>query len=183
MKFRFRSRLITLGLIAIGVVAAPFLISIEQQIYWVGHTDLEIECIVTDALTGDPIKGALIHVRSEGGLCAEREEQQFELKTDANGSVKRLIKDCMCFGTRGRNIDTYFVHLPWWFYQVRANSYHPSEWTELNIPQNVRQVQRGKPAATLVVPIQLQRKNGDLVENKKSIRGRSDRTRMLAKPP
>jgi hypothetical protein len=148
-------------LAGILVVLGLLLVPSTHRVHWVGGTDLEIECIVTDAATGEPIKGATIKVQSEGGLCAEREKQEFSLVTDAEGSVKRLYRDCMCSGTRGWNIDTYVVHLPWWLYQVRADSYSPTEWTQLDVPENVRQVKRGKPAAKLVVRIKLERKTSE----------------------
>jgi hypothetical protein len=140
------------------LVLGLLLIPPRERFKWVGVTDLEIECVVTDAVTGEPLKGATVQVRSEGGLWAERDEQQFSLVTDAGGSVKRLCKECLCFGTSGRNIDTYFVHLPWWYYQATAPGYAPSEWTYLDTPENVRQVQRGKPAAKLVVRTELKKK-------------------------
>jgi hypothetical protein len=142
-------------LIALGLLLIPAM----QTVAWVGHTNLEVEFVVTDADTGQPIKGATIHVQAEeGGFCEEREKQQFSLVTNEEGTAKRLCKHCMCFGTSGWNIDTFAVHLPWWFYRVTAESYAPTELTELDVPENVHQVQRTKPAAKLVVPISLVKK-------------------------
>jgi hypothetical protein len=145
------------GIAAIVVVAVLLLLPAVQRVHWVGGTDLEIQCIVKDATTGAPIQGATIEVKSQGGLCAESEKGDFVLVTDAIGSVKRLVKDCMCFGTSGWNIDTYVVHLPWWFYRVKAEGYVESDWMELDVPGNIRRVQRGKPAATLVLEINLRK--------------------------
>jgi hypothetical protein len=139
------------------ILVALVLVPAMEPIHWVGGTDLEIEFIVTDAVTGRPINGATIKVKSQGGFCPEGGKPRFSLVTDADGSVKRLCKDCMCFGTSGWNIDTYAVHLPWWFYQVTAEGYSPTQWTELDVPENDRQVQRGKPAAKLVIRIKLEK--------------------------
>jgi hypothetical protein len=157
---RITSRSLSQGLVlaAIVVVLGMLLLPAIQRAHWVGSTDLEIEYIVTDAVTGELIKGATITVHAEGGDCAEREKQRFSLVTDATGSVNRLCKGCMCFGTSGWNIDTYVVHLPWWYYQVTAEGYSTTAWTELDVIENVRNVLRGNPAAKLVVPIMLTKK-------------------------
>jgi hypothetical protein len=153
----FRSWWIWVGLAGTVGIAGLFLIPAPLRIHWVGFTDLEIECFVKDAGNGAPIQGATIRVKSQGGLCAESENGDFALVTDANGSVKRLVKDCMCYGTSGWNIDTYFVHLPEWVYQVKAEGYCESEWTGLNVAENVRRVERGRPAAILVVETDLKK--------------------------
>lgn len=90
--------------ILVGI--ALLLVPATQRIHWVGFTDLEIEFLVTDAVTENPIPGAPIKVQSEGGLCAEREKQRFSLVTDSDRSVRRLSPGCMCFGTSGWIIDT-----------------------------------------------------------------------------
>lgn len=119
---------------------------------WVGMTELEIEFIVTDAATGAPVKGAIVHVKQEEGGFCEREKGEFELATDANGSAKRSVKQCMCYGKSGWNIDTFAVHFPSWSYQVSANGYATSEWAWLHGgAEDVGQVRRGSPAATVAV--------------------------------
>lgn len=139
------------------VAVALISLSVEQRIHWVGSTDLEIEFMVTDAATNEPIPEATIQIHSEGGLYAERGRQDFVLITGEAGQARRLCKDCMCFGTSGRNIHTFFVHLPEWYYHVIARGYAPSEVTELDIPENVGRVQRDKPAARLIIPIRLRK--------------------------
>lgn len=131
-----------------------------QTVSWVGGTDLEVELSVVDAATGNPVPGAAIDVHSEGGFYEEREPQDFALVTGPDGRARRLCRQCMCFGTSGWNIDTYFVHLPWWHYRVSARGYHPTEQAELDVPANRRKVRRGKPAATLRVKVPLE-KGGD----------------------
>ena len=155
MKLILLSRWDWLAISAVILAGVLLLLLGAQHVCWVGGTDLEIECIVTDALTGEPIKGASIHVTSKGGFCDEGKKQEFSLVTNADGSVKRLAKGCMCSGTSGVGVNTYFVHLPSWRYQASADGYISSEWTQLDVPENVSQVQRGKPAATLAISIQL----------------------------
>jgi hypothetical protein len=136
--------------VSAGIAVVLLLAPLVPRIYWVGATDLEIECVVIDAITGQPIKQASIHVESEGGFCAESEKGDFVLITDANGSAKRLVKECMSYGTSGWNIDTYFVHLPWWRYQVKAEGYSPTDWRGLDVPENMSRVKRGHPATLIV---------------------------------
>src|ERR1700732_3342445 len=85
------------------------------MILWVGSTDLEIEFVVTEVVTGQPVEGAKIAVHSDGGFYREREEKGFTLLTDQDGIARRVCHDSMCFGTRSglRFTDTYVVHLPW----------------------------------------------------------------------
>lgn len=157
MKSLFRSRWTTLGFGTLLIVALWFWIPTLKRVSWVGHTDLEIEFIIFDAVSGEPIPGAVIQIKSEGGFCAEREKMEFSLTADANGSAKRLLKDCMSFGTSGAYIDTYCVHLPWWIYRVEAVGYTSSGWTALDTPENARKVQRGNPAAQVAIRTELRR--------------------------
>src|SRR5262245_32471704 len=69
----------------------------SEVIDWVGHTDIEIEFLVTDAADGSPVGGALIAAYSYGGLCFEdRRERWVALVTGADGSARHVAKECMC---------------------------------------------------------------------------------------
>jgi hypothetical protein len=141
--------------IAILVAVCGLFFPMVQVAWWVGHTDLLIEFIVSDADTGEPIPNAKIQIHSEGGLCEEREKEDFQLVTGSTGKVQRLCRQCMCFGTRGWNIDTFEVHLPWWSYRVSAPGYVETVRTELDVQENVRRVQRLEEHSSLVVLVQL----------------------------
>lgn len=137
----------------IGIVLASMCLPMMQTVAWVGSTDLEVAFLVFDAVTGKAISDATIEIHSEGGLYADRDRQDFTLVTGVDGSSKRLCRNCMCFGRRGWKIDTYIVHLPWWSYRVSAPGYARTEITELDVMENVRKVNRGKPAAKLLVVV------------------------------
>jgi hypothetical protein len=157
MRLALRSRRLWFFLAVVVLLLLLGLVIIQGStltIHWVGFTDLEIEFFVMDAVTGQPIKGATIQVLTEDCLCAA-EDKQFSLTTDHNGSLRHLTMDCMCFGTSGPTIDTYVVHLPSWTYQVKAAGYVSTEWTSLDVPENIRQLKRAKPAARLVVRVAL----------------------------
>jgi hypothetical protein len=56
-----------------------------ELIRWVGYTDLEIEFIVRDSLTGNPIPGATILVREWPG------NQDLKLTTGPDGRVTKAV--------------------------------------------------------------------------------------------
>lgn len=157
-----RGQLLVVGLIGavlltLGISLLMRLMSAEE-ISWVGGTDLEIEFIVRDAETGEPIKEALIRIRAEsGGFCKDEDEREFCLLTDGQGRVKHLCEQCMCFGTQSRTKDTFVVHLPWWWFEVSAPGYSASELTYLDDLPYRRDVQRGKGTARLVVTTKLRK--------------------------
>jgi hypothetical protein len=151
-RFSFGQWLV-LGLIlfCVGLLLLP----VVPRVDWVGRTDLEIEFVVSDAETGEPIPGATIQVHSEGGLYAERQRQDFVLATDQAGSVKRLCQSCLCCGRSGWMVDTYSVAVPEWSYRASAPGYAASEPADLAVRENVEQLQRGSSAARLTVEIHL----------------------------
>jgi hypothetical protein len=124
-----------------------------QRIAWVGSTDLEIKFIITDADTGQPIESAQVAVHSEGGFYREHEEPDFTLVTDGEGIARRVCHRSMCFGTQSllRFTNTFAVHLPWWHFSVSAPGYETNDLVYLNVPEYRRQVERGRPGATLIV--------------------------------
>jgi hypothetical protein len=129
-------------------------------IQWVGWTDLEIELLVADTTTGQPVEAATIEVHSEGGFYEEREPQRFTLVTDREGVAKRVCRRSMCCGTQSglKFTDTYVVHLPRWRFRVSAPDCQASKWIDLDVPEYIRQVQRvGPGAAKLVVRVPLQK--------------------------
>jgi hypothetical protein len=132
-----------------------------QTIYWVGSTDLEVEFVVTDAISGLPLSGAQIEVKSEGGFYEQRDEREFTLVADPDGIARKECRNSMCFGTQSglRFTDTYVVHLPCWLFRVTAPNYEPSDWVDLDVWENVSRVQRVGPGrAKLVVPASLHTK-------------------------
>src|SRR5690606_19422200 len=127
-----------------------------QTIKWVGHTDIEVRFVVADDDTGQPIPNATIQIRSEpGGFCDDPPQQNFAITTDANGHATELATNCMCFGSRGVLEDTFASHLPQWWIHATAIGYSASEPIYLDVSDNVRQIQRGEPFATLSVSIRL----------------------------
>jgi hypothetical protein len=62
------------------LIALPLLVwgyDRYRLIKWVGGTDLEVEFVVTDVESGDPIPEARIEVHSEGEFFAEDYKQEF----------------------------------------------------------------------------------------------------------
>jgi hypothetical protein len=135
-------------------------IPVVQRVDWVGHTDLEIEFVVRDAETGEPIPDATIQVHSEGGLYAERQRQDFVLETDEAGRAKRMCQRCLCSGRSGWMIDTYHVAVPEWSYRASAPGYAASESAELGVQEKVKRSRRGSRTARLTVEIRLAKRGG-----------------------
>ncbi len=147
---------------ALLFVSGLWIISIcVQCVKWVGRTDLEVCFIVTDAETGQQIPNATIQVRAEaGGFCDDCERRKFTVAADGIGCAKHSCTNCMCFGSRSAFEETFVVHLPWWWFNAKATGYSDSEPEYLDLPGNIQRVQRGKPFATIVIPIRLHKDIG-----------------------
>jgi hypothetical protein len=109
----------------------------SQTIRWVGATHLDVQFLVTDADSGQPVQGACIHVWSEGGFYDGAWEKDrgklFELRTDAAGRVCRECRNNRCSGTQSRLrfTNSYNVTIPSWSLRVSAEGYQPSTWVDL----------------------------------------------------
>jgi len=159
MRYRIKHKTLLFASVAIVVVGISAFFALGQSIKWVGHTDLEVRFLVTDAETGQPVSNATIQIRAEpGGFCNDPPQLEFAITTDENGHAKQRATSCMCFGSKGTFENTFALHLPKWSFHVTANGYSATDSTCLDIPANAQQVQRGDPFATLSVPIRL-RKN------------------------
>jgi hypothetical protein len=142
-------------LLVIGMVA---LFPIGQTAKWVGHTDLEVRFNVIDADTGQPIPSATVHVHAEpGGFCADSDAQEFTIAADEYGLATHLCKSCMCCGSKGLFEDTFTAYLPYWWFHVTAAGYAGTRADYLDAPKYRRQVRRGKPSATIAIPIPLRK--------------------------
>jgi hypothetical protein len=164
---RARSRGFRIGIIlavALGLAVVLYGLDLHfkrNRIHWVGHSDLEITFIVTDAQTDQPIRGAKIEVLAEeGNLCERREKPPFHFNTDANGIAISFHK-CMCSGTIGWSwggrIDTFHIHIPGWLLRVSAPGYTTTDPFWIETWENPRPVERGTDFAKLKVPVQLQK--------------------------
>jgi hypothetical protein len=158
MRILAARKSLVFGSAAILVVGFVAFIVFGQTMKWVGHTDLEVRFIVTDAETGRLIRNATIHIRAEsGGFCDDSPQREFTIATDENGEAKQFATNCMCFGSKGAFEDTFASHLPQWSFHATASGYSETDPANLNVSENSRQVQRGDPFATLNVLIRLRK--------------------------
>lgn len=158
MQRRTACKLFAFGFAVMLVGGFIALFAFGQSKKWVGHTDLEVRFIVTDAETGRPVAHATIHIRAEsGGFCDDPQSAKFTIKTDKNGHAKRLATNCECFGSRGTFEDTFGSHVPPWSFHASAAGYSATIPADLDVRKHARRVQRGGPFATLSVPIRLRR--------------------------
>lgn len=129
------------------------------QIMWVGHTDLDVVFLISDAETGKPIPGAQIEIKQErGGFYENTDAMEFSLITSDTGFASRECRFSMCFGSSSLLTinNTFVVHLPLWTFRVRAENYRASDWIWLDKSEYIRQAKRnGDGKSKLVVPISL----------------------------
>jgi hypothetical protein len=162
MRILASMKQLVIGSAALLAVGFILLLILGRTVTWVGHTDLEVCFVVTDADTGQPIPEAIVHIRAEpSGFCDDTAESQFTITPDSNGRAKYVCTNCMCFGSKGLLEDTYAVHLPWWWFHATASQYSATAPAYLDVPENVKRVQRGAPFATITVPIRLPRKTAE----------------------
>ncbi len=153
-----------IGIAAAAIVLIGMYWPSVQTIQWTGSCDLEIEFQVADAITGRPVPNAIIRILCGGGFyrgAQEERDKQFDLRTDVNGSVRRVCPDSMCGGRSGGYRDTWGIHLPWWHYTVVAEGYRESDFTEVDVIENQKRVIRpskGQPAK-LTIAVALQPKS------------------------
>ena len=148
--------LFTVGCVPLIVIGCDRI----QSVRWVGTTDLTVEFVVMDAVTGEPVHGARIEVQSEGGVYAEDTKQDFVLVADPKNEARKICRDSMCFGSRSGLgfTDTFTVHLPWWHFRALADSYEPSGWTYLDVPEfGRRTVRDGVGKSKLIVQVPLRK--------------------------
>src|SRR5262245_50558010 len=87
-------------------VTTLVLVAIDRlmPMYWVGHTDLEVEFAVVGG-DGNLVEGAEIDIQSEGGFYEGGEtESSFTLRTDAE-KLARVIYDGRAFDLMGQLAD------------------------------------------------------------------------------
>jgi hypothetical protein len=148
----------------VAVVAVPLLVwgyDLIQSIQWVGGTDLEVEFVLRETGSGNPIPSARVEVQSEGGFYEERGKQAFVLSADTGGVARKECRNSMCFGTRSGLgfTDTFAVHLPWWRFRVSAPGFESSAWMDLDVFEFRRRAHRTGPGkAKLSVAVSLHRR-------------------------
>jgi hypothetical protein len=129
-------------------------------ILWDGHTDMEIEFVVTDAETGAATPDARIEIESDESYCDERDQREFTLTTNADGVASSISHTVFCGGTRsGLGItESYDFLLPHWRYRVIAAGYMPREAVRLEGSTNAHDVERlGPRQSRFVVPVALRK--------------------------
>jgi hypothetical protein len=73
----------SIWIIAFALVVFVGLVSLflGQTMKWVGHKDLEVRFLVTDAATGIPIPNASMHITvGPGGFCENGDHGDFVLR-------------------------------------------------------------------------------------------------------
>ena len=144
---------VVIVLVGLFVLLVPAL----SVAHWSGHTDLEVQFLVTDFETGQPIPHATVHIVELEEGPADVQPASFSLTTDQNGDARRMLKNCSWGGRSGLLEDTFSVYLPYWMYHASSAGYANSQDSLLHQPEIASTVKRGPPFATVLVPIQIKK--------------------------
>lgn len=132
---------------------------LTKETVWVGHTDLSVEFVVTDAENGQPIDGAEVSVHAIEGW-EDRVERKFHLRTPPDGIARDVSRRCMCSGRTGyyTSLDTWSVKMPSWRVSVVATGYRPCEPFLLREHPGRASAQRTAPGQSkVVIPVTLKK--------------------------
>lgn len=161
--------LLTVLVIFTLVTIAVYLIDRSQTMKWVGVTNLDLDFLVIDADTQDPIPNARVEIFSNGGFYDggdEEDQKTFDLRTDATGVARRRCGNNRCIGTQSRLLftDTYHVYTPMWRVRALALGHEPSPWVWLYDEYRGKAIHEALQSDRLVVEISLKKvveiKNG-----------------------
>jgi hypothetical protein len=148
-------------LLAVTAVLVLTVVGYDRMltIIWDGYTNLEVEFLVTDAATGEPVNGARINVHSE--FPPRDAEQDFSLVTDEGGIARHACTRMSSGKESGLGFTkTFSVSLPEWAFRVSAPGYETSELLSLPFSKYGRQVQRlGGGQTKLVVRVPIRKVN------------------------
>lgn len=126
-----RRHWLIVAFILIGLPTLAVLADRRDGLRWVGSTDLEVQFLVTNAQTEEPIPDAVIDIDSEGGFYeGGRESKRFQLITRPDGLVIFECPDNRCVGSEsgcGWRSSRY-VYPPSWRFKVTANGYAEKDW-------------------------------------------------------
>jgi hypothetical protein len=128
----------------------------------VGGADLSVEFVVTDANSGQPIPGARVNISCDGGFYNGVDEDRkgaFDIRTDAAGIARRLLRNNRCIGTQSllKFTDTYHVYTSAWNLRAFAEGYRTSEWIHLWKDYDGKAERDGPEKDRLIVPVAVQK--------------------------
>jgi len=153
LRKRLRTLLIVPGIVALGLLVYDRAVGIV----WVGSTELIVELVVTDAETGEPIKGAEILVSALHDRDFKGQDQPVRMKTDRDGIVRQVCPNATTGGRESglRFTNTWSVAPRDWILCVRADEYQGIEELTLSGPYRGTTTRTGPGRAKQVVPISL----------------------------
>lgn len=156
----FSQRLILL-IMALSGVGTAFVFATSTTVRWVGHTDVTVRFVVTDAATGALLSGALIHINTDTPESRpDPETPQFALTTDARGEAEYHFHQLRCSGGQGSFENSYNLALPYWDIDATCTQYEPQKDVRLVSPETQRQVKPGALDRVISIPIRLARAAG-----------------------
>ena len=148
------------GLAVVTILIILLQLPVMRGAYWVGNSDLKVTFSITDLDSGEAIPHATIRIHKSPSIGPPTDqEKDLVALTDADGKARQDYGKCMSYGYSGPFKETYHMELPDWHFRGSAEGYQPSEWIpQLKYGYTVDSPpQKGKPYATLTIPIKLQR--------------------------
>jgi hypothetical protein len=128
------------------------------KVTWIGNKDLEVEFVISDAITGFQVPNASLAIN---GIDNNGNDEQFILQTDVFGIARRLCPKQWCSGTDwewcGIPVSgSSSVKPPDWVFQATAPGYVATEWVSVRFSDPPRSQERVRPGlAKLTVPVSL----------------------------
>jgi hypothetical protein len=119
-----------------------------------GHTEVEVEFLVSDAETGEPVPGATVEVSGPGLEAGEgSQEGEVRLVTDEGGMARRRCR-CTWYAERGWLKSSFVIILPGWLFRASAPGYEPTKEKQFTEEQG-RQTRRQDGGRAFTVPVAL----------------------------
>jgi hypothetical protein len=144
-------------LLIVAIAVATILLGIAGTVRVLeghGQTEVEVEFLVTDADTEQPIPGATVEVRGPGVEEGEQSQGgEVRLVTDEAGVARRRCR-CTWYGERGWLRSTFTLLLPGWQFRASAPGYDPSQEMHFTEDQGHRS-RRQNGSRAFAVPIHL----------------------------
>ena len=150
-------RLVLVAIVPVAVGLAV-LIAGSGSARGVGYTDATVRFVVTDATTGVPLPGALIHINTnDPDTVPNPESPQFTLTTDPTGRAEYHFDHLKFSSASGWFENSYSLALPHWQIRETCTRYHAQEDVRLVTPETSRQFEPGVRDRVISIPVELQR--------------------------
>jgi hypothetical protein len=159
-----RRTIIVLCIAASWILSAGVLL-IDRSVVTkgVGFTNLDVDFVVKDEITNEPVNLARIEIISDGGFYdgARNVTGKMDLEADATGLANRRLRGVMFTDSESRLGITrsYHVRIPYWRVRATATGYHDGPWIDLTEQYTGKTQHEGPQFDRLTVRIPLKKES------------------------